>query len=373
MLLGLLLWIGFPTSAAYQDITSLVAGSEGGGAERWSAFVETAVAGSVHAAEMPFDNAGLARAGLSGSGLTRPGIGKVALRGRSSVANRVPDEDRVQRAGKQGRLVKMAPVTPPKSFNAGSVFERTSSLIAEPGAGDGPEMAFAAPAIKGQERAIAGTFHATLDPGEQPGVPAALASLITSEKADVLATAYGPSTPDYARASPFESLLQDDPNQGRFVPPLADGDHDWMARPLPAEVFGAAEQKCLANAVYFESRGETAKGQAAVAQVVLNRVRSPAYPKTICGVVYQNDGWRRRCQFSFACDGIKDRVVNPANYQLAQEIAMAVTAGKIFIPEIGSSTHYYASYVHPGWARTMQRMKQIGLHIFYRTYGGGWS
>ena len=129
----------------------------------------------------------------------------------------------------------------------------------------------------------------------------------------------------------------------------------------------------LANAIYFEARGESAKGQAAVAQVVLNRVRNPAYPNTICGVVYQNDNWRNRCQFSFACDGKKDRITSPSHYKTAEEIAMAVTAGKIFIPEIGSSTHYYAQYVRPGWARTMQKMTKIGLHIFYRTYGGGWS
>ena len=115
------------------------------------------------------------------------------------------------------------------------------------------------------------------------------------------------------------------------------------------------------------------RGQAAVAQVVLNRVRNPAYPETICGVVYQNDNWRNRCQFSFACDGIKDRIASPRHYKMAEEIAMAVTAGKIFLPEVGSSTHYYAQYVSPRWARTMEKMKKIGLHIFYRTYGGGWS
>ena len=115
------------------------------------------------------------------------------------------------------------------------------------------------------------------------------------------------------------------------------------------------------------------RGQAAVAQVILNRVRNPAYPNSICGVVYQNDNWLNRCQFSFACDGRKKRIDSPANYKTAQDVAMAVTAGKIFIPEVGSSTHYYANYVHPGWARTMQKMTKIGLHIFYRTYGGGWS
>ena len=165
-----------------------------------------------------------------------------------------------------------------------------------------------------------------------------------------------------------------DPNDtGRFIPPVSKGDHDWMSKPLPASVFSAKEQKCLANAIYFEARGESLRGQAAVAQVVLNRVRNPTYPSTICGVVYQNQNLKNRCQFSFACDGKKDRITSPANYKVAEQIAMAVTAGKIFLPEVASSTHYYAQYVSPRWARSMQKMKKIGLHIFYRTYGGGWS
>ena len=194
-------------------------------------------------------------------------------------------------------------------------------------------------------------------------------------KAAILATAYAPAKPDYARKSPFETLLEGDQSKdgGRFIPPLAKGDHNWMSKPLPESVFGAAEQKCLANAIYFEARSESLRGQAAVAQVVLNRVRNPTYPNSICGVVYQNDSWKNRCQFSFACDGKADRIASPKHYKVAQEIAMAVTAGKIFLPEIGSSTHYYASYVSPRWANSMQKMKKIGLHIFYRTYGGGWS
>ena len=154
---------------------------------------------------------------------------------------------------------------------------------------------------------------------------------------------------------------------------MAKGDHSWIQNPLPASVFSKKEQACLANGIYFEARSESLRGQAAVAQVILNRVRNPAYPNSICGVVYQNDGWLNRCQFSFACDGRKKRIESPAAYKTAQEIAMAVTAGKIFLPEVGSSTHYYAAYVSPGWARSMKRMTRIGLHIFYRTYGGGWS
>lgn len=115
------------------------------------------------------------------------------------------------------------------------------------------------------------------------------------------------------------------------------------------------------------------KGQAAVAQAVLNRVRNPAYPKSICGVVYQNDKWRNRCQFSFACDGIRDRVASREHYRMAEEVALAVTAGKIWLPEIGSSTTTTQDARPARWARAMERMKQIGRHIFYRTYGGGWS
>ena len=278
LLVGLGLWIGFPTAVAYQDMTSLVSGVDSGGA-RWNAYVERAVAGSVHAAELPFADQDATAGAISGSGVSTSAVGRVAFRGKAS-ANPVPDEARVTRADKRGRVVRIAPVAPPRAFSAGSVFERTSSLIAVPGPEDGPRMAFASPAIKGKEVVIAAAFHPRLDRRPDPGVPAVLASLVTSDTADVLASAYAPPEPDYARASPFESLLQDeDPNAGRFIPPLAKGDHPWMKVPLPPSVFGKAEQKCLANAIYFEARGESFKGQAAVAQVVLNRVRNPAYPK----------------------------------------------------------------------------------------------
>jgi spore germination cell wall hydrolase CwlJ-like protein len=206
-------------------------------------------------------------------------------------------------------------------------------------------------------------------------VPAYLASLISNDRPDVLATAYAPPAPDYSSTSPFASLLRGEESvqSGRFIPPMGERDHAWMARPLPPIVFTEAEQKCLAEGIYFEARGEPVKGQAAVAQVILNRVRNPAYPGTICQVVYQNRSWRNRCQFSFACDGTRPRVRSPRHYRVAEEVGMAVTAGKIFLPEIGSSTHYHATYVSPRWARGMERLQRIGLHIFYRTRGGGWS
>ncbi len=95
--------------------------------------------------------------------------------------------------------------------------------------------------------------------------------------------------------------------------------------------------------------------------------------RSICDLVYKNKDWRNRCQFSFACDNIRDRIRSESHWKMAREVAMAVTAGKIWLKEVGSSTHYHAVYVRPGWARTMKKVGRIGLHVFYRTYGGGWS
>ena len=204
----------------------MVSGTEAQGA-RWNSYVEKAAAGSVHAAEMPFVDAGVTTGSVSGAGISAPGIGTVALRGKGA-ANEVPDELRINRADKQGRIVKVAPVAPPKSFNAGSVFERTSSLLL-PKIDNKLKMAFAKPAIKGREIEIAAAFHAKQEKRLEPGVPVMLASLVNNNPPDVLATAYVPAEPDYAKASPFESLLQEeDPNKGRFIPPVANGDHDWI-------------------------------------------------------------------------------------------------------------------------------------------------
>ncbi len=353
-----------------QDITSMVSGSDMGG-QRWGAVVERAVAGSVHSAEMPFLDETITGS-ISGAGFKAPGIGEVAIRTHGGAGAETPDEKRVNRSEKRGRLVNVAPVAPPKEFNAGSVLQRTSMLGEDPA--DTPYMAFAEPAIKGKELQIAGTFYVKQDRPADPQVPVYLASLVTNDKPDILATAYAPPKPDFAKASPFASLLrEEDPNEGRFIPPMDAKDHEWMSRPLPASVFSDKEQRCLAEGIYFEARGESVKGQAAVAQVILNRVRAPSYPNTVCGVVYQNRTWRNRCQFSFACDGKRDRIASRQQYEVAHQVALATSAGKVFLPEVGSATHYHATYVNPRWSRAMEKMNKIGLHIFYRTYGGGWN
>jgi len=127
-----------------------------------------------------------------------------------------------------------------------------------------------------------------------------------------------------------------------------------------------ASLRCLAEAIYFEARGESELGQAAVAQVVLNRVHSEHYPDSVCDVVYQNRDWKNRCQFSFACDGHVDRIRNQESWGTAQRIALEVGEGRSWLAEVGHSTHYHATYVKPRWIRDMVKTDRIGKHIFYR-------
>ena len=98
-------------------------------------------------------------------------------------------------------------------------------------------------------------------------------------------------------------------------------------------------EKCLATAIYFEARGESVRGQIAVAQVVLNRVFSPFYPNEVCGVVYQNAERHDSCQFTFACDGIPDIVTEPDAWARAKHIARDMLDGKLWMPEVAKSTH----------------------------------
>lgn len=371
-LLGLAIFFGFPTVCARQDILSLISGIESA-TPRWDVYVERSVAGSVQQAELPFADDGGKTAGISGAGIVVPGIGMVTFRDEEAAVASTPDEDRINRADKQGRVLRVAPMAPPKDFAAGTIMQRQSALM-KPTLEGGLKMAFGKSKISGKAIRVAEAFHLAVKRDPNAGLPPAVAALVNNAHPDVLATAYAPAKPDYARKSPFEILLKEKaPDAGRFIPPMEPGDYSWVQNPLPPGAFSKQEQRCLAAAVYFEARGESVKGQAAVAQVVLNRVRNPAYPDTICGVVYQNDKWRNGCQFSFACDGVKNRVRNPQHWKIAEDIAMAVTAGKIWLPEVGSSTHYHATYVHPNWAHDMQKMDRIGRHVFYRTYGGGWS
>jgi hypothetical protein len=146
----------------------------------------------------------------------------------------------------------------------------------------------------------------------------------------------------------------------------------------PAERLGlldeklrAKQEKCLADAVYFEARGEAVRGQIAVAQVVMNRVFSGFYPNTVCGVVYQNAHRHLACQFTFACDGIRDVVNEPDMWERARKIAKETIDGRLWLPEVGKSTHYHAYWVHPSWVHEMKKMYKFGVHTFYRPRAWG--
>ncbi|WP_065372684.1 cell wall hydrolase [Ensifer adhaerens] len=369
-IIGLALYLGFPSVAAYADLATFLSGINRGG-ERWRMYMTPSPAGSIHEVEMVFADPITTGALDGGAGINMPDGSRVALTSETNHSG-TPDEERINRRAKKGRIVAVTPVTPPKDFTAGSILQRTSSLT-EPRFEEGEKMVFAKSRIKGKEIEIATAFYRKKPPKADPGVSPMLAKLVTNDKPDILATAYVRPEPDYARESPFDSILREDQNAGRFIPEIAPDDHAWAATVLPSTVFGKEEQACLAEGIYFEARSESLKGQAAVAQVILNRVRNPTYPKTICGVVYQNKTWRNRCQFSFACDMIRDLIYSRSHWKMAKEVAMAVTAGKIWLPEVGSATHYHATYVNPPWAKTMKRVGKIGMHVFYRTYGGGWS
>jgi len=145
----------------------------------------------------------------------------------------------------------------------------------------------------------------------------------------------------------------------------------------PAERLGligaarARHEKCLADAIYFEARGESVRGQMAVAQVVINRVFSGYYPNNVCGVVYQNAHRRFRCQFTFACDGLPERINEPAAWERAKHIARDALDGNFWLDDVGKATHYHARWVHPWWVREMRKLDRIGVHTFYRPRNWG--
>jgi spore germination cell wall hydrolase CwlJ-like protein len=127
-------------------------------------------------------------------------------------------------------------------------------------------------------------------------------------------------------------------------------------------------QTCLTLAVYYEAASQGDEGEAAVAQVVLNRLRNPVFPKTICGVVFQGSTLPTGCQFTFTCDGSLNRPANPAGWKRASQVAERALGGYVE-PLVGQATHYHTVWVVPSWQSTVDKVAQIGAHIFYRWSG----
>lgn len=143
------------------------------------------------------------------------------------------------------------------------------------------------------------------------------------------------------------------------------------ARPFVLRTTGDDRRRalrCLTLAIYYEAALEPTEGQQAVAQVVLNRVRDPNYPDTVCGVVFQGAERVTGCQFSFTCDGALASAPVPWAWKRAQTVAEGALAGQV-AARVGTATHYHADYVHPWWAPTLMKIDQIGAHVFYRWKG----
>jgi len=129
--------------------------------------------------------------------------------------------------------------------------------------------------------------------------------------------------------------------------------------------------QCLTAAIYYEAARETVEGQRAVAQVVLNRVRHPVYPNTVCGVVYQGSERATGCQFTFTCDGSLARAPMASYWERARQVAALALSGSVYAP-VGWATHYHTNYVVPYWSSSLVKAATIGTHIFYR-WTGGWG
>jgi hypothetical protein len=162
-------------------------------------------------------------------------------------------------------------------------------------------------------------------------------------------------------------VVEVDPSQTQttvVTKSLADGGQPNYAALIDPKD-SARQMRCLAEAIYFESRGEPEQGQAAVAQVVLNRVRSGIYPTTVCGVVYQDRNRPFACQFSFACEGKSLRIEEPGPWAVATRIAQEVVSGSNYNAGVEEAVNYHANYVSPFWIGYLRKVDRIGNHIFY--------
>lgn len=237
----------------------------------------------------------------------------------------------------------------------------------EPWAGDGPTLTgpTSAPASPHTGAATEMTYDPSRPPdaidGGTPSVPRAIA--------------LGSTTPAPADATPVEIAAApvSFPSDGK-AGMTAIAKADDALRPHYSALIDpermSQEQRCLAEVIYFEARSEPEDGQAAVAQVVLNRVRSGLYPKSVCGVVYQNRHRHLACQFTFACEGKSLRIADNSSWKQAVRVAREVTDGTTYLADVGGATHYHADYVRPRWSRKLKKMDVIGRHIFYKLRPG---
>ena len=215
----------------------------------------------------------------------------------------------------------------------------------EDGAGNRPEDSRSPAAIASGADFVASLPPRQFDDGATPSVPLELAlnsSTPTPSDGKVIVVAAQTTVAAQSDAS-------GKPNYSALIDPKD----------------SARQMRCLAEAIYFESRSEPEAGQAAVAQVVLNRVRSGIFPTNVCAVVYQDRNRPFACQFSFACEGKSLRIEEPSAWTAATRIAQEVVSGVNYNPKVAEALNYHANYVYPFWAPSLRRVDRIGAHIFY--------
>ncbi len=291
---------------------------------------------------------------------------RIAENGRQAldptVTGSISGAERINRGPKSDRLAALRS----QVLTAGAL--KTASLFAAPVADPAlPHMAFVLPTT--ETSAVAAN---TAPPEKASPVPRPA----SAAKPEAAALAYANADAGEKSTNKIFDAVMAKKGRGSVVlDPTIDANHAWVNYALPANVRSASEVKCLATAIYFEARGEPERGQIAVAQVVLNRLKNPAYPNTICAVVYQNKNRRHACQFSFACDGIPDRITNRKAWDASKTLATKILNDDrtMFLSDVGAATHYHANYVRPRWARAMKKVDKIGRHIFYKTRDGGWG
>ncbi|SFH98005.1 cell wall hydrolase [Bradyrhizobium sp. Gha] len=431
--IGLFIFALMPRETGYQDIGSLLA-RQPGVAERWQKQVFSA-ASSIQLATYSFSrpigtsipqSAMVRLASLDGRDVTGTiSRGNPAL--QAPTRYQASDFPKVERALKGDRLATVTPAPPPETSapsatpaqqdpatSNSSVFgaktaqravEQPQAMSPESAAALDPELqeALRAPPLtqyanpKADENALSFAAQplnalkpATVAPPRDPfsvktsnlffgssslgGAVESIESwqpgaepLIVMPDPDMKLASLSPPTDDVGNAT----------ESGESVAPKGEVNADNQRSKSPAERLAldgksrAKSEKCLAEAVYFESRGEAVRGQIAVAQVVMNRVFSGKYPDTVCGVVYQNKYRHFACQFTFACDNNPDVIREPEMWDRAKKISKAMLDGQIWLPEVGKSTHYHAYWVRPSWVAEMKKMYKTGVHTFYRPRAWG--
>ena len=411
-----------PTEIGYQDIASLLA-RQPGVAERWQSrvfYAASTIQLATYTFGRPIGTSAPQTATYRLASLDVRGIDVTGSVRRNSLAQNPPryqasDFPKVDRTLKGDRLVVALPqpAAPassapakedPATSNSSVMGAKTADASTEPAPLD-PELAEALKSPPLPQYDVSKPPQAQLDGSKAATDPASLHDGFSVKTASLYfgSSSLGAPLEGIERWQPGEEPVvvmpgdAADPDMkmmsslsagsdatakavesGESIAPKGEVNSDNQRGLTPAERLSLFDEKsrskaekCLAEAVYFESRGEAVRGQIAVAQVVLNRAFSGFYPATVCGVVYQNKHRHLACQFTFACDNVADVVREPEMWDRAKKIAKAMLDGQLWLPEVGKSTHYHAYWVHPSWVSEMKKMYRFGVHTFYRPRAWG--